>query len=137
MALSLQQFVSYRFTAAELNLSGVEQLYSQPVSILLHQCNGIGGAAYDKVSLWGYTLSDLLNHLFPWAVPACLIHDIRYTIGGTEDDRAFADMELWRNLRRSIPPDAGMKEYLKRQVEAFVFWRLVRVGAKGAWNCHG
>ena len=56
-------------------------------------CNGVGAQWMDDRLP---RLSDLLNHVFPWAIAASIIHDLSYYEGqGGDSGRAAADYNFW------------------------------------------
>lgn len=75
--------------ATELNLSGAELL--EDTERAQQVCNGIGA---ERMPSW---LRWLISFLFPTLVLAADIHDIRYDVGGTEEERAAADVEMLDN----------------------------------------
>ena len=85
-----------------LSLKGGDVLEQYGLKRVRSISNGIGAAWMDSLRIAGQPLSDFLNQKFPWAVPASVIHDVRYTVGGNEEDRRDADEEFLANLKDSI-----------------------------------
>lgn len=75
--------------ARRLGLSGAELL--EDTEAVQRSCNGIGA---DWMPGWA---RDVATAVSPSLVIVADIHDIRYSRGGTEADRAFADEEFLQN----------------------------------------
>ena len=75
--------------AKELNLSGAELLEDRERAVKV--CNGIGAEWMPEIA------RKLISGLNPTLVLAADIHDIRYEIGGTREDRKAADDEMLEN----------------------------------------
>ena len=74
--------------AVEMKLSGAALLLIDKAATW---CNGLGAEWMPGA------LRDLLSVLNPTLDPVVAIHDIRYELGGTEQDRDFADNEFKEN----------------------------------------
>lgn len=86
---TLEQIEDKRRIAAAAGLSGRE-LLDDTVAVQC-DCNGIGAAWMPSVVRWGIGL------ICPSLVIVADIHDRRYSIGGTEEDRRAADAEFEAN----------------------------------------
>ena len=129
-------FTSIRQQAEIYNLSGKELLEERTDEELAAVCNGIGAQWLDKVFIKGTTLSDFLNRLWPnWVVCAC-IHDIRYSIGGTDKDRKFADEEMFDNCSFVITAQYGFFDLRRWRglLEARAVYKVLRKCGGKAFN---
>lgn len=75
--------------ARRLKLSGWWLL--RDIERAIRECNGIGPEWAPRWMRW------LIDHLCPNLVVVAMIHDIRYFLGGTEEDRRCADAEFLAN----------------------------------------
>ena len=75
--------------AKEVNLSGAYLLDDRERAMQV--CNGIGA---DWMPDW---MRDAISGMNPTLVLAADIHDIRYELGGTEEERQEADDEMLEN----------------------------------------
>ena len=129
-------FQKIRAEAAQYKLSGRELLEERTDEQLAEICNGIGAQWLDRLKIGGTTLSDYINRLWPsWVVVAC-IHDIRYSVGGTEADRKAADEEFRDNcdLITSAKYSILNWRHWRDIWEARTVYRVLRAGGKPAFN---
>jgi len=65
--------------------------------------------------------------------PSCAIHDFRYYVGNTEEERKFADKEFYENMKKQVKK----KKWYKRpflNLGAFLFYKLVEKYGNTAFN---
>lgn len=117
-----------------LSLKGGDVLEQYGIKRVRSISNGIGAAWMDSLRIAGKTLSDFLNKKFPWAVPASVIHDVRYTVGGNEEDRREADEEFLSNLKDSIEDAWYTGRYWEKRWKARAMYRLVRKFGRRAFT---
>lgn len=110
-------------------LEGAEALDGLSPADIYTMTNGVGAEWMDAFSFGGRTLSDVFNHRLAWAVPAAIVHDVKYTIGGTEEERRKADDEFLRNCLHL----AGWWRFWRR-AEARAMHRLCRAFGDMAWE---
>ena len=117
--------VSWYIKAMGLQLSGAD-LLKMPEALWV--CNGIGPEWFPA---W---LRHLINLICPSLVLVAHIHDLRYHIGGTEDDRRAADAEFMANVLivaearyKYFPPLKWLTEWA-----GFKMFRLLRLAGRTA-----
>jgi len=93
---------------------------------IMATCNGLGAQWADSMSVGGVTISDIINLRFRWAIPASIIHDVRYSAGGNAEARRYADEEFHRNLKAVAGSLWNPRTWLRRR-EALAMYRCVRV----------
>ena len=116
-----------------------------PLELIQVECNGVGAVWMGNVHILGSTrtLLDIANGICEWALPATVRHDIRYTIGGTseqrrEDDLIFLDdcqwlanqlykAEHWYNPMRYI-------RFVRRHREAYQMYLFLRAFGHHAYR---
>ena len=120
-----------RLTAYVAGLSGAELL--DDTEAVRHDCNGIGAAWFPAWLRW--TISLLCQSL----VVVADIHDRRYSIGGTEEDRQDADREFERNGELMAEYCYARWNPLRRVVRnrARAMYAALVIGGKTAFNYHG
>ena len=129
-------FKNLRSQAEQYGLSGRGLLEERTNEELAAICNGIGAQWLDKLKIGNTTLSDYLNRLWPsWVVVAC-IHDIRYSLGGDENDRKAADLEFRDNCDRITSAKYSILNWRHwRDIwEARTVYRVLRAGGRPAFN---
>lgn len=117
-----------RLTAYVAGLSGAELL--DDVEAVRRDCNGIGAAWMPDRLRWTISL------LCPSLVVVADIHDRRYSIGGTEEDRQDADREFEQNGERMAEYCYGQWNPLRRVVRnrARAMYAALVIGGKTAFN---
>ncbi|MGN1365572.1 MAG: hypothetical protein ACI406_09415 [Victivallis vadensis] len=120
-----------RLTAYVAGLSGAELL--NDTEAVRRDCNGIGAAWFPAWLRWTISL------LCPSLVVVADIHDRRYSIGGTEEDRQDADREFEQNGERMADYCYARWNPLRRVVRnrARAMYAALVVGGKTAFNYHG
>lgn len=110
------------------DLSGAELLENRLEAMRI--CNGIGAEWMPSA------LRELISDLNPTLVLAADIHDIRYALGGTEEDRKYADDEMLANgikladyRYRWYDP---RRYYVRKQIHKF--HAILRVAGAAAFN---
>lgn len=86
------QIEKKQFIARDARLSGAELL--DDTEAVKRDCNGIGAAWFP------WWLRFVISVLCPSLVIVADIHDRRYSIGGDDLDRQFADLEFEKNGER-------------------------------------
>lgn len=119
-----------RLTAYVAGLSGAELL--DDVEAVKRDCNGIGAAWFPA---W---LRGTISLICPSLIVVADIHDRRYTIGGTEEDRQDADREFERNGERMAEYCYARWNPLRSVVRnrARAMYAALVVGGKTAFNYH-
>ena len=115
------------FQAEKLRLSGAELLRHPDAKQI---CNGIGPHWFPA---W---LRTLIALICPALVIVAHIHDMRYFIGGKDEDRRFADAEFMANAL--IIAEARYKYFLP--LKWLTEWctvrmfRVLRIAGRTAWR---
>lgn len=114
--------------AREAELSGAELL--DDVEFARRSCNGIGAEWMSP------KLRAVIGALNPTLKLAADIHDIRYTIGGSSDDRKFADEEFYKNGVKLADYRYRWYDPRRYQVrsQAKKFFAALRVFGAAAWK---
>lgn len=113
--------------AEKLKLSGRELL--QDISRMKRVCNGVGAE-------WmGDSVRKVITDLNPALILPADIHDIRYDIGGTSEERKKADEEFlengikcanyryrWYNPLRYLVHKQAYKYYNMLRIAGFIAW---------------
>lgn len=113
--------------AIRLKLSGWELLLD--TNRAAAECNGIGAA-------WMGGLCDVITAVNPALLVPSMIHDIRYFIGGTEQDRRRADDEFLANSIIAIHDRYKWyhpRRYIDRR-KILRYYDLLRTVGGFAWN---
>ena len=113
--------------ALRLKLSGWELLLDTERAVA--ECNGIGAA-------WMGGLCDVITAINPAFLVPSMIHDIRYYIGGTEDDRKRADDEFLANCLAAVHDRYGWYNPLRywNRRKALRYYDILRTAGKPAWH---
>lgn len=123
----------HKYRVLCLALPGGEILirYSDEVAAAI--CNGVGAAWADEVAP---RASEILNRALPWAVPASIIHDLRYHEGvGGEDGRKAADDDFRAGCDMMIDWSDGWRiTRWWRHRKAAALYRVLRKYGKFAWE---
>jgi hypothetical protein len=116
-----------RYLAERLSLSQRE-LLANPT--LVKKCNGIGAEW-----MWD-NLRDIISTMNPTLVLAADIHDCAYELGGTEDDREFADLSFLENAIKLAEYKYAWYNPIRYRVkkQAYKFYSLLKVFGKYAFN---
>lgn len=114
--------------ARAAGLGGAELL--NDATAVKRDCNGIGAAWFPAWLRWTISL------LCPSLVVVADIHDRRYSIGGTEEDRQDADREFEQNGERIATYRYGRWNPLRYVVRnrARAMYAALVVGGKTAFN---
>ena len=114
-------------TALRLGLSGAELLL-KPEAV--KWCNGIGAQW-----MWA-VLRDFISDMNPALVIPSAIHDMRYELGGSEDDREFADNEWLANCLVCVNDRYGWYNPLRYHYrkQARKYHALLRISGGLAWK---
>lgn len=117
-----------RLDAYVAGLSGAELL--NDTEAVRRDCNGIGAAWFPAWLRWTISL------LCPSLVVVADIHDLRYSIGGTEEDRQDADREFEQNGERMAEYCYGRWNPLRYVVRnrARAMYAALVVGGRTAFN---
>ena len=93
-------------------------------------CNGIGADWMPEV------LCDLISTLNPTLKPVAAIHDVEYTIGGTEEDRKAADDRFLENGLKAANYTYGWYNPLRYRVrhQAYKYHALLTAFGSAAWK---
>lgn len=114
--------------ATELNLSGAELLEDRERAMRV--CNGIGAEWMPD------SARKLISSLNPTLVLAADIHDIRYEIGGTTEERKAADDEMLENGYKLADARYSwynpLRYYVKWKMRKF--YKILRAFGFLAWN---
>ncbi len=114
-------------TAAKMNLSGASELLCPEAPEV---CNGIGAQW-----MWG-VLRDLISDLNPAFVIPSAIHDMRYELGGTEEERKKADDEWLDNCLIMTDNRYGwynpLRYFVRRKAKRY--YALLRISGSLAWD---
>ena len=96
-------------------------------------CNGVGAVWFDRIAP---RASAVLNRRNPWAVPASIIHDLRYHEGeGGDAGRALADYNFWLGCRQQIEVVSDYRITLWwRNRKADALYCTLRQFGKLAWE---
>lgn len=109
-------------------LNGGEILSQYSIDELRSICNGVGASWMDKIKVKEKKFSDLANCVLKWALPATVIHDIRYFVGGDSKARKDADFEFLKNC-------LTLSSYnLLRVIESLRMYKALRVFGGLAWK---
>lgn len=119
--------------AVARTLEGGALLEGRTDAEIMVTCNGLGAKWADHFGIGGVTLSDIANLRFRWAIPASVIHDVRYAAGGTAEDRRYADDEFHRNLVAIAGSAWNPRTWLRRR-EAKAMYLCVRDWGYLAFN---
>lgn len=113
--------------AIRLKLSGWELLLDTERAVA--ECNGIGAA-------WMGGLCDVITAINPAFLVPSMIHDIRYFIGGTEQDRKQADSEFLSNCLIAVDDRYGWYNPLRYvyRYKAMKYYDLLRTAGGAAWR---
>lgn len=113
--------------AEKLRLSGAHLLHHKDAKTI---CNGIGPDWFPPF------LRFIANTLCPTLVCVALIHDMRYHLGGSQQERRAADAEFIANALiaaeakyKFFPPAKWLTEWV-----AFRMFRALRLAGKYAWR---
>ena len=85
-----EQVLYFQAKAERLKMSCPPSFLDFEPDWLVTICNGIGGS--------GSKLSPILSWIYAKFQTSGSIHDVRYWIGGNEDDRLIADHEFLENM---------------------------------------
>ena len=113
--------------AVRLDLSGKELL--RDPELVMRDCNGIGA---DWMGKW---LRGLVSKLNPSLNPVAAVHDRRYVINGSTDDRKYADEEFRANGFKAAKQYAWFR--LRRYAvirNTNRFYAALRMGGFAAWE---
>lgn len=127
--MTAKRFNEVKKTAKLLNLSGRELL---ELPEAMAECNGIGAK-------WMGFIAKLLTLLFPVFLAPSAVHDMRYFIGGTWQDREYADREFYINADISIRSkyaESHPVRYICMMINRR-FYHLLRLGGYAAWGKKG
>ena len=120
----------------------LRQLYAKAVEMELDKadclllpdahlyCNGIGADWMPDA------LCDLISTMNPTLKPVAAVHDVEYTVGGTEDDRKAADERFLANGLKAANYEYGWYNpvrYIVRH-QAHKYYTLLRAFGGAAWN---
>lgn len=113
--------------AAEMELSGAELLLNPAAT---KYCNGIGAEWMPEI------LRSAISSLNPTLLPVAGIHDMRYEIGGTEEDRKAADEEFLNNGLKAADHEYGWYNPLRYLVrkQARKYYALLSMFGGLAWK---
>ena len=113
-------------------LHGGEILSQYSIDELRSICNGVGASWMDKIKVKEKKFSDIANCVLKWALPATVIHDIRYFVGGDSKARKDADFEFLKNCL-ILSTDNLLMCFL-RVIESLRMYKALRVFGGLAWK---
>lgn len=113
-------------------LHGGEILSQYPIDELRSICNGVGASWMDKIKVKDKKFSDLANCVLKWALPATIIHDLRYFVGGDSKARKDADFEFLKNCL--ILSTENILFCFLRVIESVRMYKALRVFGGIAWK---
>jgi len=119
------KIIRMQFAAHRFGLSGAHLL--DDLTAVSLQCNGIGAAWFPKWFRW------LITSLCPDHELAACIHDRRYSIGGSEQDRIMADTEFLTNIELIALNHWWLRRWIDRRI-GIRMYKLLRFGGKFAWR---
>jgi len=84
-----EQILYFQARAESLKMSYPREFSEFAPETLAKICNGVGGN--------GSSLTPVINWMYAKYQTTASIHDVRYWIGGDEEDRSIADHEFLKN----------------------------------------
>ena len=112
-----EQILYFQARAESLKMSYPREFSEFAPETLAKICNGIGGE--------GSKLSPILSWIYAKFQTSGSIHDVRYGVGGNEDDRLIADHEFLENMLLEWADDWGWFRWFRplaraerRQIQA-------------------
>ena len=116
--------------AKRLNLDGVELLDSIPESRLSDIYNGVGPDRFPWI------LRVILSICNICILPAVLIHDVEFSIGGTEDDFHHANIRLYNNAKTCILDKFNDSKFLESLgfTKVALFAKLCNIFGRRGWK---
>lgn len=112
-----EQILYFQARAERLKMSFPTKFMDFEPDWLITICNGVGGM--------GSRLSPLINWVYAKFQTSAAIHDVRYWIGGNEEDRLIADHEFLQNMLKEWADYWGWFRWLRplaraerRQIQA-------------------
>lgn len=119
----LPSWKEMKYFAVLYGLEGCEVFQMLDDETKEREWNGIGK---DSMPKWA---RELLDKIFPDALPAACIHDFRFVIGGSKEQFYATNEELKRNLFKCLKAN-------KKKYSWFRYWRTKIEIRIAVWLCN-